>query len=91
MAAASRRCLSSSCSRAIACCFLLGLSSPDLDLRNSKPREERRGGCALEAISGIAANLSEGGEWLALGVRGLDEDTMLTGYGGVSKVAGIVR
>ena len=90
MAAASLRCLSSSCSLKIACCFLLGLSSPDLDLRRRRPREERRGGCDFEA-SGMAANLSaEGGDWLALGVRGRDEETTLTGYGGVSKVAGIV-
>lgn len=38
---ASCRLRSSSCSRAMACCFLLGLSSP-LFLRNKPPREVRR-------------------------------------------------
>ena len=80
-AAASRRNLSASCSLAIACCFLLGFSSPDFDLRKRRPREERRGGCAFEA-SGIAASLfSDGGELLELGVLGLvDETIVTTGY-----------
>lgn len=48
---------------------MLGLNSPDLDLRNRRPREERRGGCAFE-VSGLSA---EGG----VGVRGLEEETMI--------------
>jgi hypothetical protein len=81
-AAASRRSFSASCSLVMACCFLLGFSSPDFDLRRRRPREERRGGCAFEA-SGIAASLfSAGGELLELGVLGLvvDETIVTTGY-----------
>lgn len=70
MAAASRRCRSSSCR---ACCFLLPFNSPDFVLRSKMPKLERRG-CNFPD-SGIAARL--GGEVPAEGVRGLLDETIL--------------
>lgn len=75
MAAASRRCLSSSCSLANACCFLFPLSSVDLDLRNKIPNDERRGaGCCGLPASEITVSLSFGDP--AFGDLGLLDETM---------------
>jgi len=91
MAAASRRCRSTSCSRKAACCFLLPREpkSPDLVRRSKRPKLERRGGLDFPA-SGIGASLSaDGGDAVpALGVRGLLDETMLIGYELVAEVTG---
>jgi hypothetical protein len=96
--AAARRCLSSSCSRAI--CFLLPLDprSPDLERRRRMPRLERRACCCwFLPASGMAASLSGGGGVPALGVRGRLDETMaiawreLVGGGWLGKRSSQVR